>query len=99
MRIHTIYIIVIILSIFLVLFALQNANPVELKFLAFKFSISLALLVILSFAMGALLSFLFSLNEFFKMKNNLRKKDKEIRQKEQEEIQDESTQQGSSQIP
>ncbi len=78
MKMQRVYIVVLIVSIFLVVFAIQNADPVELQFFTFRFNISLSLLVILSIALGTILSFLFSLNEFFRLKNELKKKEKEI---------------------
>lgn len=81
-----VYILVLVISIFLVIFAIQNADPVELQLFTYKFSISLSLLIILSVALGTILSFLFSLNEFFRLRNELKKKEKEIgRLKENQE--------------
>jgi uncharacterized integral membrane protein len=95
MKIQGVYIIVLLLSIILVVFALQNASPVELKILSFKFSISLSLLVILSFAVGALLSFLLSLSGFFKMKSEIKKKNRKLQQMKEEKSEPKSFTPGS----
>jgi len=78
MKLQRVYIILLLISIFLVLFAIQNADPVNFTFISFRFNISLSLLVILSIALGAILSFLLSLNEFIRLKNELKKSKKEV---------------------
>jgi uncharacterized integral membrane protein len=86
MKMQRVYILVLVISILLVVFAIQNADAVELHIITYTFSISLSLLVILSVALGTILSFLFSLNEFIRYKNEIKKKDKEIaRLKENQE--------------
>jgi lipopolysaccharide assembly protein A len=44
-----------------VLFALQNSTPVEVKFLAWTFESSLAMVLLVALAAGALISYFFSL--------------------------------------
>jgi uncharacterized integral membrane protein len=83
-----VYILVLVISILLVVFSIQNADAVELHIITYTFSISLSLLVILSVALGTILSFLFSLNEFIRLKNELKSKEKEIKhlKENQEEL-------------
>lgn len=84
MKSQTAYIIVLIISIFLVFFALENAEPVEPQLFGYRFSISLALLIIISIAIGTLLSFIFSFSGYLRMKNKIKKKDSEIKQLKKE---------------
>lgn len=84
MKSQTAYIIVLIISIFLVIFAIENAEPVDVQFFNYQFTISLSLLIVLSIAIGTILSFIFSFSGFLRMKNKIKKKDAEIKNLKQE---------------
>ena len=84
MKSQAAYIIVLIISIFLVIFAIENAEPVDVQFFNYQFTISLSLLIVLSIAIGTILSFIFSFSGFLRIKNNIKKKDSEIKKLKQE---------------
>ena len=54
-------IIALIIAILSVVFAFQNAGPVEVNVLGWKFESSLALVLLLSFALGVFVSLLVSI--------------------------------------
>lgn len=53
------FILILIGSILIILFALSNATSVAIRFFFWKFEISLALIIFLSAAVGAILAVLF----------------------------------------
>lgn len=79
MKFQRLYILILLLGIILVVFSIGNADPVTVKFLSLEYEISLSLLIILSVAFGAILSIVFSISEFAKMRNKLRAKDRELK--------------------
>ncbi len=79
MKFQRLYILLLLLGIILVVFSIGNADPVTVKFLSLEYEISLSLLIILSVALGAILSIVFSISEFIKMRNKLRAKDRELK--------------------
>ena len=79
MKFQRLYIFFLLLGIILVIFSVGNADPVTVKFISFEYEISLSLLIILSIALGALLSIIFSINEFVKLNGKLRAKERELK--------------------
>lgn len=69
------YITILVIAIIVVIFAVQNVTQVAIKLWFFDLEASLSLIIILTFTLGAVLTILFSLNEF-------RKKNKKIGQLE-----------------
>jgi uncharacterized integral membrane protein len=69
-----------------VVFALQNMTPITVVFLTWKIEGSLAVILILSFAVGMLVSFLFILPEFMRRSfqlSSLRRKNNKLGEKSQ----------------
>ncbi len=69
----------LILSVLLVIFALQNTHPVELKLYFWSVSSSLALLVVVLFVMGALLGYLLMIPVILNKNRIIREKDQLIK--------------------
>lgn len=76
------YIAILLLSIFIVLFALQNAEPVWVYLWAWSIKSPLSLVIIFSMAIGTVLSFLVSFIEFRKMRKLVQEKKEEIKEKD-----------------
>jgi uncharacterized integral membrane protein len=60
------YIIILILSIIIVIFAVQNVEKVNVQLMMFNFNASLSLLIILTFFAGAILSLALTFQEIRK---------------------------------
>lgn len=73
----------ILIALLAVIFALQNAVTVTIFFLAFEFSSSLALILLITLAIGALISFLIALPTNLKKSQHLAQQKKQIRQFEE----------------
>ena len=63
----------LIIAVIAVIFALQNAAPVTISFLFWKFHGSLALVLLLALAVGAVISFLASLPTLLRGQWSIRK--------------------------
>lgn len=77
------------LAILVVIFALQNSIPVGVAFLVWKFEGSLALVLMLTFALGALVSLLVSIPAILKRRSaisNQKKKMEELENRLRESI-------------
>lgn len=57
------YIGILIVSVLMVIFALQNVDKVSIKLWFFELDASLSLIIIISFSIGALLSLVFAFQE------------------------------------
>ena len=66
------------LAILTVIFALQNAIPVGVTFLVWKFEGSLALVLMLTFALGVLVSLLLSIPAILKRRSAISNQKKKI---------------------
>lgn len=73
----------ILIALLAVVFALQNAVNITIFFLAFEFSSSLALILLITLAVGALIYFLISLPANLKKTQHLAQQRKQIRQLEE----------------
>ena len=62
----------LVVAILAVIFALQNNTPTTLQFLSWKFEGSLALVILLAVAAGALVSFFAALPSLLRLKWHLR---------------------------
>jgi len=62
----------LVVAILTVIFALQNNTPTTLQFLSWKFEGSLALVILLAVAAGALVSFFAALPSLLRLKWHLR---------------------------
>jgi uncharacterized integral membrane protein len=93
-------IVAIIIAIVAVVFALQNAVPIAVGFLAWRFQSSLALVLLVTLALGILMSLLVSMPSMIRTRkiiSNQKKKiqkleidlQKEVGSKIEEEIKDE----------
>ena len=76
-------IIAIVVAILGVVFALQNAVPITVSFLTWKFQSSLALVLLLSIAIGVLLSLMVSIPSKIKNMKLISNQKKRIRELEQ----------------
>lgn len=83
-----------LIALFIAIFALQNATPVEVSFLAWHFSMSLALIImgclLLGFAFASLLTLKIKASHYMKdrkLKNQLRDLEEEKAQWEKKESQ------------
>ena len=72
----------IIVAILAVVFALQNAVPIAVSFLTWKFESSLALVLLITFALGILMSLLVSVPSMIKRKRMISNQKKEIQELE-----------------
>ncbi len=73
------FIIGLIAAILLVLFAVQNADPVTISLWIKEIESSMAVILLISFAVGALASYLLSLSAILKKNKSLRQKDEQIK--------------------
>ena len=76
-------IIAIVVAILGVVFALQNAVPITVSFLTWEFQSSLALVLLLSIAIGVLLSLMVSIPSKIKNMKLISNQKKKIRELEQ----------------
>ena len=73
-----ILILVVIIAILAVIFALQNADPIIVSFLFFEIQSSLALVLLITLAIGILLGLGVSIPRMFKLQRNISGHKKEI---------------------
>lgn len=78
------FIIALILSIFVALFALQNSEQVQVSILFYTFRPSLALVILISAVVGAVIAFMLGLVKQFSLSRHLREKKKSIAKLESE---------------
>ncbi len=69
----------LVLSVLLVIFALQNTDPVTLKMWFWSFQISLALLVVILFVLGALLGYLLMVPVIWNKNKAIRDKSQQLK--------------------
>ncbi len=72
------FVLALIFALIVAVFAIQNAAPVDVNFLAWKVSISQALIVLIAAIFGALAVLLLSLVKQVKLKANIRSDKKTI---------------------
>lgn len=70
---QVIFILSLVIALIMVIFTLQNAEPIDVKFLFWNVRGSLALILLLTFIAGALTSFMLSLSSA--MKKNKQKQE------------------------
>ena len=98
-------IVAIIVAILAVIFALQNAVPITVSFLGWKFESSLALVLLITLALGILTSLLFSIPSMIKRKRIISNQNKKIQklqdgiQLEKESKKEEGTESEESELP
>jgi lipopolysaccharide assembly protein A len=73
----------LLIAIAIVLFALQNSVIVTVSFLSFKYSSSLALILVLLFTLGLLAGILVSIPRLIQKSSALREQNKKIKQLEE----------------
>ena len=74
----SIFALIIIFAVLAVIFAIQNAEVVEVKFIAWEFATSLALIIMVSMALGGLLGLLSSIPGRWKSMSKVSSLKKEI---------------------
>jgi len=75
-------IVAIIVAILAVVFALQNAVPITVSFLTWRFESSLALVLLITLALGILMSLLVSVPSMIKRRKMISSQKKEIQELE-----------------
>lgn len=75
-------IVAIIVAILAVVFALQNAVPITVSFLTWKFGSSLALVLLITVALGILMSLLVSVPSIIKTRKMISSQKKKIQELE-----------------
>jgi uncharacterized integral membrane protein len=78
------FVLALIFALIVAVFALQNAIAVDISFLTMEFSISQALVILISAAFGALVVLLLSLVRWIKFQSKLKSSAKTISALEQE---------------
>jgi len=73
-------IVAIIVAILAVVFALQNAVPITVSFLTWRFESSLALVLLIALALGILMSLLVSVPSMVKTRKMISSQKKKIRE-------------------
>ncbi|MGB2782710.1 MAG: LapA family protein [Atribacterota bacterium] len=73
-------IVAIIVAILAVVFALQNAVPITVSFLTWRFESSLALVLLITLALGILMSLLVSVPSIVKTRKMISSQKKKIRE-------------------
>jgi len=73
------YIIILIISILIVVFAVQNVEQVAIKLWMFDVDASLALIIILTFSIGALITLLLAFHEIRYRSKKISKLESELR--------------------
>lgn len=76
-RILIVNLIVIVIA---AVFALQNAAPVTVSFLKWRFSVSLALLLIAALCLGAIAGLIASVSTYIKARKELREKERVVKE-------------------
>jgi len=84
MTLQTIFVLILIFALFIGIFAVSNANPVEIKFLGVKFITSQALVILGSFASGAIITAVLGLIRQLKMGFRLREYQNKVMKLEKE---------------
>jgi len=98
-------IVAIIVAILAVVFALQNAVPITVSFLTWRFESSLALVLLITVALGILMSLLVSVPSMIKTRRMISNQKKRIRelenglQKETENKAEEEIESNESELP
>jgi len=98
-------IVAIIVAILAVVFALQNAVPITVSFLTWRFESSLALVLLITVALGILMSLLVSVPSMIKTRRMISNQKKRIRelenglQKETENKAEEEIESKESELP
>jgi uncharacterized integral membrane protein len=72
----------LIIAVLAVFFALQNSDPVQVKFAVWEFDSSLAFVLLLALTAGALISFFFSLPSNIKARWTIRQQRKKLSEHE-----------------
>lgn len=72
----------LIIAVLAVFFALQNSDPVQVKFAVWEFESSLAFVLLLALTAGALISFFFSLPSNIKARWTIRQQRKKLNEHE-----------------
>lgn len=78
------FILALVLSIVVALFAIQNSKPVEVTIFFNTFEVSQALVILLSTALGAIIAFSLGLVKQLALSKNLKDRNKSIKQLEYE---------------
>ncbi|MCF8301649.1 MAG: LapA family protein [Bacteroidales bacterium] len=78
------FIFLLLLSILLIIFVLQNTKPVEINLFFWHISASRALVLFVSIVFGALLSYLFSLGAYQEQRRTMKNQKKTISKLETE---------------
>jgi putative membrane protein len=73
----------LLIAVVIVVFALQNSSIVTISFLAFHYNGSLALILVVVFALGLLAGLLISIPSLFRKSSALREQRRKIRQLEE----------------
>lgn len=73
------YIIILIITVLVAIFAIQNVETVQIKLWFFKLDASLSLIIILMFAAGALLALALALFETDKRKQRISELEEQIK--------------------
>jgi uncharacterized integral membrane protein len=75
--------IALIIAVLAVFFALQNSDPVTIKFAVWELNSSLAFVLLLALLAGALISFLFSLPSNLRARWTIRQQRKKLNENDQ----------------
>lgn len=78
------FVIALIFALIVAIFAIQNAEAVEVSFLTFDLFISQALVILISAVFGALVALMLSLIRWFRTKSKAKNTSKIINQLEEE---------------
>lgn len=76
------FIFILILSVIVALFAIQNSAAVPVNFMMYHLEISQALIILISAIIGAIIAFSLGLMKQFSVSKSLKGKDKKIRELE-----------------
>lgn len=80
------FIMSLVAAIIVVIFAIMNATPVPVSFFFFKYELSLALIIFISAALGAVIAVLFGLIKQFKFKKQIKSLSTEIETLDNEKL-------------
>lgn len=78
------FVVALIFALIVAIFAIQNAGVVEVSFLTFELSMSMALVILISAVFGALVALMLSLIRWFRAKTKEKNASKTINKLEQE---------------
>ena len=76
----------LLLALIIVVFALQNSDPIPVKLFFWQFKSSTALIMITILLIGAILGVLFSLPSIFKKNEKIEELEKQIPKKDKEQL-------------